>query len=277
MKIHYDIQTLEPGQLVELFDLDATAIGGEVLRFHGHTQVGSIYWQGNEYSPWAIQAEGFARNGQGQQPTPRLSVGNVNGFVSALCLYLQDMVGAKLTRHRTLGRYLDAVNFPPKPSEGPSLVLDFTGLLDVGNSPTLSLNFATGRYEAASPYYAVWEGNPDADPTEEMPQEVWYIEQKIDETNESVTFELSSALDFGDVQLPRRQIVANVCMWLTIGGYRGPYCGYTGSAYFDKDDNPVADPALDRCGGRVNSCKCRFGENNPLPYGSFPAADLIRT
>lgn len=233
MKINYEIQTLEPGEVVELFELDATAIGGELLRFHGHTKVGSIWWQGNEYSPWAIQAEGFARNGQGQQPTPRLSVGNVSGFVSALCLFLQDMVGAKLTRHRTLGRHLDAQNFP--------------------------------------------DGNPEADPSEEMPQEIWYIEQKIDETNESVTFELSSALDFGDVQLPRRQIVANVCMWLTIGGYRGPYCGYNGSAYFDKNDNPVADPALDRCGGRVTSCKLRFGANSQLPYGSFPAADLIRS
>ena len=79
------------------------------------------------------------------------------------------------------------------------------------------------------------------------------------------------------MQLPRRQIVANVCMWLMIGGYRGPNCGYTGAAMFDREDNPVADPSLDKCGGRLSSCKCRFGTNNPLPFGSFPAADLVRT
>ncbi|USE81162.1 phage minor tail protein L [Cupriavidus gilardii] len=233
MKINYDIQTLEPGERVELFELDATGIGGDLLRFHGHTHVGPIWWQGNEYSPWPIQGDGFARTGEGQQPTPTLSVGNVTGAITAMCLYLQDMVGAKLTRHVTLGKYLDGANFPG--------------------------------------------GNPTADPTEELSPEVWYLEQKTDEDNVSVTWELASALDFDGVQLPRRQIIANVCPWLSIGGYRGPYCGYTGTAYFDQDDNPVADPALDRCGGRLRSCKCRFGENNPLPIGSFPAADLIRS
>ncbi|MGR9579931.1 phage minor tail protein L [Pandoraea sputorum] len=233
MTIRADIQTLEPGALIELFELDATGQGGEVERFHGHTQVGPIWWQGHEFSPWAIQVEGFARSGDSQQPTPTLTVGNIGGSITALCLYLDDMVGAKLTRMRTLGQYLDAANFP--------------------------------------------EGNPTADPDEQLPPELWYVNQKTEETNESVTFELASALDFNGEQLPRRQIVANVCTWLTIGGYRGPYCGYTGAAYFDKDDNPVADPSLDKCGGRLSSCKCRFGQNNELPYGGFPAADLVRT
>ncbi|WP_020201862.1 phage minor tail protein L [Cupriavidus sp. WS] len=233
MSITCDIQGLEPGALVELFELDATDQGGDVLRFHGYTQAGSIWWQGLEYSGWPIQAEGFARTGDGQQPAPTLTVGNVDGSISALCLFLQDLVGVKVTRRRTLGRYLDSVNFPG--------------------------------------------GNAEADPDEELPPELWYIEQKTAETSETVAFELSTALDFNGEQLPRRQIVANVCTWLTIGGYRGPYCGYTGAAYFDRDDNPVGDPTLDRCGGRLTSCKCRFGENNPLPFGSFPAADLLRS
>ncbi|CAG9177776.1 phage minor tail protein L [Cupriavidus pampae] len=233
MTIAADIQKLEPGELVELFELDATAQGGDVLRYHAYTRVGPIWWQGNEYSPWPVKAEGFARTGDGQQPSPTLSVGNVNGSISALCIALNDLAGARLTRRQTLGKYLDAANFP--------------------------------------------DGNPTADPEEELPPELWIVEQKTNESNETVTFEMSSPLDFGGAQLPRRQIVANVCMWLTIGGYRGPYCGYTGNAYFDKDDNPTADPARDRCSGRLSSCKLRFGANNPLPYGSFPAADLIRT
>lgn len=233
MKITADIQRLEPGALVELFELDATEIAGDTLRFHGYTQVGPIWWQGNEYSPWPIQAEGFARTGDGRQPTPTLSVGNIDGSIGALCLYLDDMVGAKVLRRRTLGRFLDAANFP--------------------------------------------DGNEEADPAEELPTEVWYIEQKTSETNEIVQFELASALDFNGVQLPRRQIVANVCMWLSIGGYRGPQCGYTGGLMFDRDDNPVSDPTRDKCSGRLTSCKARHGAENPLPYGSFPAADLIRT
>ncbi|MDB0543362.1 phage minor tail protein L, partial [Ralstonia solanacearum] len=42
MKITADIQRLEPGALVELFELDATAVGGDMRRFHGYAQVGSI-------------------------------------------------------------------------------------------------------------------------------------------------------------------------------------------------------------------------------------------
>lgn len=230
--ITQDIQGLEPGEKVELFELDATGIGGDFFRFHGY-QASEIWWQGKEYSAWPIQAEGFARSGEAQQPVPILSLGNVDGSISALCAYFDDLVGARLYRHTTLGKYLDARNFP--------------------------------------------DGNPTADPNEAFPSELWYIEQKKSESNDIVQFELSSALDFNGVQLPRRQIVANVCWWLSTGGYRGPYCGYTGQACFDKNDKPVTDPRLDQCGGRLSSCQCRFGEHNPLPFGSFPAADLIRT
>ena len=114
MTIYADIQKLEPGAEIELFELDARSItgggAGDVLRFHGYTQVGSIWWQGLEYSPWPIQAEGFELNPD-KPPMPMLSVGNVDGRITALCLAYQDLVGALLVRHRTFGRYLDARNF----------------------------------------------------------------------------------------------------------------------------------------------------------------------
>lgn len=225
-----DAQLLEVGEIVELFELDATSIGGDFLLFHGYQKIGTIIWQGKEYAAWPIVASGFARTGA-QQPAPTLSVGNVEGSISAMCLYFADMVGAKLTRHTTLGKYLDAANFS--------------------------------------------DGNPSADPTQEFPLDVWTIEQKISETNEVVEFELSSALNFQGIQLPRRQIVANVCTWLSTGGYRGSYCGYTGEAMFDKDGNPVTSSGLDRCGGKLSDCKKRFGEHEVLNYGSFPAAGML--
>src|SRR3546814_18403294 len=49
------------------------------------------------------------------------------------------------------------------------------------------------------------DGMPDADPDEEFPPEIWFIEQKVGETSEAVEFELASAMDFQGVQLPRRQ------------------------------------------------------------------------
>ena len=75
MGINADIQKLEPGALVELFELDASGIGGEILRFHGYMQVGPIFWQGQRYEPWAIQAEGFEQVGEAALAT--LRVGNI--------------------------------------------------------------------------------------------------------------------------------------------------------------------------------------------------------
>lgn len=225
-----DVQSLELSAKVELFELNATAIGGSMLRFHGYAQSGVITWQGQQYAPWPIEASGFARSGSGNLPTPKLAVGNVDGTISAMCAYLDDLAGAKIVRRTTLGKYLDAVNFAG--------------------------------------------GNPTADPTQEFPLEIWYIEQKTSETSEVVEFQLSSALDCMGTMLPRRQIVANVCTWLSTGGYRGPYCGYTGTAMFDNKGNPVASSAQDRCGGHLSDCKLRFGATGVLNFGGFPGAGL---
>jgi lambda family phage minor tail protein L len=215
---------------VELFQLDARSITGggtgDILSFHGYAQLGSIFWQGVEYKPWPIMAEGFQLTPD-KPPMPMLTVGNVDGSITALCLVYQDLVGSLLIRHRTFGKYLD--------------------------------------------------GQPEADPSQEFPPDKWFIERKATETDEVVQFELSSALDFGQQQLPGRSIVANSCTWLQRGGYRGPYCGYTGPAVAKADDTPTSDPAKDVCGGRLSSCRLRFGANNPLPYGGYPAAGLLRT
>lgn len=121
-------------------------------------------------------------------------------------------------------------------------------------------------------------GNPEADPNEHFPDERYRIQQLSElQPGRFAKFQLRSSLSLDGAVIPSRQIVANVCQWLVIGGYRGGYCGYTGTNYFDKDDNPVADPALDRCAGRLSSCKKRFGEHAELPFGSFPAASLVRS
>ncbi|AQS50718.1 phage minor tail protein L [Paenalcaligenes hominis] len=119
------------------------------------------------------------------------------------------------------------------------------------------------------------DGRPTADPLAEFPPEIWIVEQKSSESAELVTFSLSSPMDFDDIQMPARQIVANVCPWLWIGGYRGPYCGYTGSRMFDKDDKPVSSITLDQCSGLLRSCALRFGEGSALNFGGFPSSDKV--
>lgn len=109
--------------------------------------------------------------------------------------------------------------------------------------------------------------NEDADPHQELPDDVYYVEQKTNENRYVVEWELTSAFDLFGVQLPRRQIIQNTCMWR----YRGPECGYAGTAYFDFNDQPcTADK--DVCGKRLRSCKQRWGAVAMLPYGGFPGA-----
>ncbi len=228
MSIEADVQRLAPGPILEVWELDATAIGGGVLHFQG-LQEGPVVWQGITYSPWPVRGDGFEQTGD-QQPTPTLKIGNVDRSITMLCQALDDVVGATITRRRTFEKYLDAVNFP--------------------------------------------DGNPTADPTKEFPPQVWFVERKSGESWEFVEFELSSALDFNGVQLPRRQIIANQCTWPR---YRGFGCAYTGPPVADALDVPTTDPLLDDCGKRLQSCKLRVWPDGVLNYGGFPAADLLRT
>lgn len=114
--------------------------------------------------------------------------------------------------------------------------------------------------------------NPSADPTAAFQDDIYFVDRKTVENRNIVEFELAAAFDLNGVKLPRRQIVQNVCPWK----YRSSECGYTGTAYFDINDQTVASLALDVCGKRLASCEKRFGTNNELPFGGFPAAGLIR-
>ena len=226
-----EIQKLNPSALVELFILDATALGGDVHYFHaGTNQLGNdVVWQGVTYVRYPVEADGFEMRATGTAPRPNLRASNMGGILGAEVRAFDDLLGAKVTRKRTFARYLDAVNFPG--------------------------------------------GNPTADPNVSLNDEVYYVDRKSAEDPAGIEWELSGALDLVGVKLPRRQIIANVCPWK----YRGGECNYTGGAVADAYDTPTSDLAKDVCGKRLTSCKLRFGVNNTLRYGGFPAAALIRS
>lgn len=410
-----EIQKLEPSAIVELFELDATSMGGDVQRFHGGTNglLQPVVWQGNSYQPFPIQASGFDYSGNGQMPRPKVTVANISGAISLLVMEYDDLLGAKLTRKRTLVKYLDEVNFPARrnlflqsadvsvatwtktntaaagsailspigdmtaakvtenttassthfvsqnvtlatgtqyvvsvfakaaerryvsfysPAGGPfasiqqatfdligGAVTASSGVTAAGivagpdgwmrcwvttaatiaagsrnmrfylrNGPGAVASYAgtigSGAYfwgaqvEAGTaltdhqPVGATWSQNPTADPAAAFPDDIYFVDRKSAETRDAVEFELASSFDVAGVQLPRRQIIQNVCIWK----YRGAECGYTGTSYFNAVDQPVGSAGLDVCGKRLSSCKARFGANAPLPFGSFPSAGLIR-
>ena len=229
MTVKSDIQSLSPGSIVDLYEIDTSVIGGtDVLRFtpHGPNELGSdIVWAGQMYSRFPIEASGFERRGQGSLPRPKLAVANVTGIIGAVA---ESLIGAKLTRIRTFVKYLDAINFA--------------------------------------------NGNPTADSNQWIDHEIWFIDRKSVENKILVEFELSAVFDLAGIMLPRRQIVQNVCTWR----YRSAECGYTGGAVADINDIPTSNIAIDQCGKRLTSCKMRFGSNNLLPFGGFPAVGLLR-
>jgi len=184
------LQEINPGAVIELFtlQLDATLHGSNTIyRFHNGANLnanGEVVWAGNSYLRFPIQCEGFEFTGTGTLPRPTISVSNIFGTLTAIMQDVNqttvgnDLNGAKLTRIRTLARFLDAVNFE-------------------GNT---------------NPY-----GTPD--PSAEFPQEIYFLDRKVTENRNVVTWEAQSALDLVNVKLPGR--LATKELFPGIGPSRG--------------------------------------------------------
>lgn len=113
MSIAEDIQSLSPGAIVELFEIDVTPLGDSVYYLHAGTNelLGDVVWQGNTYSAFPVEANGFNATTNGSLPRPTLRVANITGLMTALTQSFDDLIGVKVTRRRTFVKYLDAVNF----------------------------------------------------------------------------------------------------------------------------------------------------------------------
>jgi len=130
---HAALQEAAPGAIIELFELQLNTEQhgtNDLLRFYAGVNANNttLTWNGNAYLQLPLEAEGFEYNGNGQLPRPKIRVSNIFSTISALLLSLPGnpstqetfipalapggLEGAKVTRIRTLVRYLDAVNFP---------------------------------------------------------------------------------------------------------------------------------------------------------------------
>jgi lambda family phage minor tail protein L len=114
MGVRLDINQLAPLSIVEMFVLDTTPIGGaDIFYWHPGTTVAGtpIVWQGVTYQPFPTEASGFEVSSAGKLPRPTLRASNIGGALGVFVRSYDDMLGALVTRKRTLGKYLDAVNF----------------------------------------------------------------------------------------------------------------------------------------------------------------------
>lgn len=191
MTIQADVTQSWHDAIIELFELDLSAITGSASdKYYFTANVmpdnSKVRWKGIVYEPLPIEAVGFEKTTQGQIPQPELTVANVLGTLASVVNTLDDLVGAKVTRRRTLLKYLDT-----------------------GTSP---------------------------DSSQEFPDDIFYIERKIAESSITITWQLASKIDLEGLQIPRRIITQNYCLWK----YRGPECGYAGPAIADEFDRPIS-------------------------------------
>lgn len=106
-----EVQKLNRDSLVILYEIDATMLGGTILRFINDGD-SNVYFGGNAYVPVAIAVNGIEYNGQGVAPSPTLYFENNRKLITAIVLSLKDLVGAKFTRIRTFRKHLDNGSAP---------------------------------------------------------------------------------------------------------------------------------------------------------------------
>lgn len=102
------VQLFDPGQLIELFSLDATALGGGVYYFTSSAYATEdVAFDGQDYTPIDIEASGFEYSGRGSLPTPTLRMNNATLVLMSAVNTYNDLLGATLTRTRTFKQFLD--------------------------------------------------------------------------------------------------------------------------------------------------------------------------
>lgn len=191
-KVFQEAFSFTPSALIDLFKVDGSPIGLNTVYYFcngTNTNFQPVVYGGITYTPFPILVEDMSTDGKGTIPRPRITLSNINGFVSSLLLENSQLVGAIITRTRVFARFLDSSNFQ---TPAPSWVTP--------------------------------------DPAASFEPEIFYVNRKITENPQIVSFELASVLDVQNVKLPRRQILANTCQWK----YRDSMsCTYSGA--------PVAD------------------------------------
>ena len=168
-----ELQSLNPSSIIELFKLELNnELHGtnEVFRFHAGTNQlnNSIIWQGVSYDKFPVEAEGFEFSGSGQLPRPSFTISNLFGFVSGLLIDTN-----KVSEKNDLGG------------------AKFTRIRTLASSLD-NINFIDG----SNPF-----GTPNSN---ELPQEIYFIDRKAVENRDIVQFELVSLIDLQGVRAPKR-------------------------------------------------------------------------
>lgn len=252
------LQSINPSSIIELFELELNVAQHGVsttYRFHAgvnFVNAGEVVWNSNSYSRMPIEAEGFEYSGNGQLPRPKVRVSNIMGTITALLLTLPNgLEGAKVTRIRTLARYLDGANFPG--GVNPYGTPDPTAELP-RESYYLDRKVAETRDVIEFELSAAFDLQGVRAPKRQTIQNI--CQWRYRSYNAA-----TSSFDYTHVD-----------------------CPYTGTNYFKEDDTSTLSPAEDVCSKRLSSCELRFGvvavtgavTNGSNTLGSLSTTELDR-
>ena len=188
---HAELQKINPNSIIELFELELVeglhyATGNPsnvptIYRFHSGCNIdtyANIVWQSNTYERFPIEASGYEFAGEGKIPRPTLVMSNLGGITRlGSVLRVTDLLITVnlVTAHNDL---LDAK------------VTRRTLTADALDASNFSGN--------TNPF-----GTPSSD---EFPKEIHFIDRKIQESRDLVSFELVNRLDMQNKRVPARQV-----------------------------------------------------------------------
>lgn len=106
-KIATDITRPDIGEVISLYQLDTTDLGGDIYYFTKSTNDGSsVVYNGITYLPIDFEFKDNEYNQDGL-PRPKFRISNVSITLQAEIIAYNNLLGAELTRIRTLKKYLD--------------------------------------------------------------------------------------------------------------------------------------------------------------------------
>ena len=166
-----ELQKSNRSKIIELFQLElVTAIHGVDTTYYFHNGVSannnaSLIFNNIQYTRMPIEASGFDYDSK-TLPRPTLSISNILGTFTTLLLTLsQGLEGAKVTRIRTLERYIDNTNF-----DGGDLLIEGSTTDFIVQEDDALID----QEEGTNPY-----GTPSG--STEFPREIYFIDRKKDD------------------------------------------------------------------------------------------------
>jgi lambda family phage minor tail protein L len=105
---------LQPTAVLEFFQIfpDPLNLGTRRINFHGGSLFGDVItWQGIEYIPTALEAEGFETYGDKRLARPTIRISNENNQITRLLQDHKDLINAQVVRKKAFIKNLDDVNF----------------------------------------------------------------------------------------------------------------------------------------------------------------------